>query len=308
MEDYPKTFAELEKRFATEAACREYLASLRWQDGFACPRCGFGKGWRMSKSLMLCGSCRHQASVTQGTIFQGSHLAMATWFRIMWHVCAQKNGMSALGLQRAMGLGSYRTAWMALHKLRKAMVRPGRERLAGTVEVDETFVGGERPGKRGRGAAGKTLVLIAAEQDGQGPGRIRLAQIKDASAKSIEMALATMVNPGATITTDGWGGYAGLEGSNYGHEIVRTNASVGEDLLPRCHLVASLLKRWIMGTLHGSLSVKHLPDYLNEFTFRFNRRTSGSRGKLFYRLVQMSVQYGPSSYAKLAGTPSVGGG
>jgi hypothetical protein len=138
MEDYPKTLAELEKSFATDDACREYLAELRWQGEFACPRCGSDKGWRMNNGLMLCGSCRHQASVIQGTIFQDSHLPLTVWFRAMWHVCVQKNGMSALGLKRALGLGSHRTAWLALHKLRKAMVRPGRERLSGVIEVDET--------------------------------------------------------------------------------------------------------------------------------------------------------------------------
>lgn len=308
MEEYPKTLAELEKSFATDEACREYLAKLRWQGGFACPRCGSAKGWRMNNGLMLCGGCRHQASVIQGTIFQDSHLPLTVWFRVMWHVCVQKNGMSALGLKRALGLGSYRTAWLALHKLRKAMVRPGRERLSGVIEVDETFLGGERPGKRGRGADGKTLVLIAAEHEGKNIGRIRLAHIKDASSKAIEDALSTMVAPGSAITTDGWSGYAGLVKAGYGHEVVRSFGSVGEDLLPRCHRVASLLKRWIMGTLQGSLSEKHLPDYLNEFTFRFNRRSSASRGKLFYRLAQMSVQFKATPYAKMIGTPPVGVG
>ena len=260
----------------------------------------------MSNGLLLCGGCRRQVSVLRGTIFQDSHLPLATWFRAMWHVCVQKNGASALGLQRALGLGSYETAWLCLHKLRKAMIRPGRDRLSGTVEVDETFLGGERPGKRGRGAEGKTLVLIAAAQDGQGIGRIRLAQIKDASARTLARALGSMVEPGATITTDGWSGYASLEGAGYGHEVVRSFGNVGEDLLPRCHRVASLLKRWIMGTLQGSLSEKHLPDYLNEFTFRFNRRTSRSRGKLFYRLAQLAVLHEATTYAEIIDPPPVG--
>lgn len=306
MEDYPKTLAELESRFFTEASCREYLHSLRWQDGFICPKCGSAKEWKMSNGLLLCGGCRRQVSVIRGTIFQDSHLLLTTWFRIMWHVCVQKNGASALGLQRALGLGSYETAWMCLHKLRRAMVRPGRDRLSGVVEVDETLLGGERPGKRGRGAEGKTLVLIAAAQDGRGIGRIRLTQIKDASAKTLAGALGSMVDPGSTITTDGWSGYASLEGTGYGHDVVRSFSNVGEDLLPRCHRVASLLKRWIMGTLQGSLSEKYLPDYLNEFTFRFNRRTSKSRGKLFYRLVQLAVQHEATPYAKIIDPPSVG--
>ena len=308
MEDFPKNLAELEKRFSSEDACRKYLYSLRWQDGFICPRCGCRKEWKMSNGLLLCSGCRRQVSVIQDTIFQDSHLPLTTWFRAIWHVCVQKNGASALGLQRALGLGSYETAWMCLHKLRKAMVRPGREKLGGSVEVDETFLGGEKPGKRGRGAEGKTLVLIAAEQKGENIGRIRLAHINDASSKTINAALSNMVEPGSIITTDNWSGYSRLKDIRCEHKIVRSFSSVGEDLLPRCHRVASLMKRWIMGTLQGSLSEKHLPDYLNEFTFRFNRRASASRGKLFYRLAQMSVQVKATPYAKIIKTPPVGGG
>jgi transposase-like protein len=226
----------------------------------------------------------------------------------MWHVCVQKNGASALGLKRALGLGSYETAWMCLHKLRRAMVRPSRENLSGTVEVDETFLGGEKPGKRGRGADGKTLVLIVAEQNGENIGRTRLAPIKNASSDTINAALCTMVEAGSLITTDGWTGYAKLKDIRCKHKIVRSFSSVGEDLLPRCHRVASLMKRWIMGTLQGSLSEKHLQDYLNEFTFRFNRRASASRGKLFYRLAEMSVQFKPTPYEKIINPQPVEGG
>jgi transposase-like protein len=211
----------------------------------------------------------------------------------MWYLVSQKQGVSALGLQRVLGLSRYETTWIWLHKLRTAMVRPGRDRLSGTVQVDETFIGGERPGKRGRGAAGKTLVVVAVEDLGKHVGRIRLYRVPDASAASLSLAVQEMVEPGSVVNTDGWAGYAALGGKGYTHEDVRSLAEVGDNLLPLAHRVASLLKRWIGGTHQGAVRPSHLDYYLDEFTFRFNRRTSRSRGKLFYRLMQQAVQVDP---------------
>jgi transposase-like protein len=207
----------------------------------------------------------------------------------MWYATNQKQGVSALGLQRALGLGSYRTAWNWLHKLRRAMVRPDRDRLSGTVEVDETYVGGEKAGKRGRGAAGKALVVVAAQEDGRRIGRIRLQRVPDASGESLEGAIEKMLAQGSTVKTDGWKGYPGLEKLGYRHRVIREEASVGENLLPLANRVASLLKRWLLGTHQGAVKATYLDYYLDEFTFRFNRRTSRSRGLLFYRLVQQAV-------------------
>lgn len=211
----------------------------------------------------------------------------------MWYVTNQKYGVSALGLQRALGLGSYHTAWTWLHKLRRAMVRPGRDQLSGIVEVDETYIGGGKPGKRGRGAAGKALVVIAAQLDDTRVGRIRLKRVPDASGKSLEEAVKDAVTPGSIVCTDGWNGYNRLEFIGYAHEIIRDEADVGENLLPKCNIVASLLKRWLLGTHQGAVRTSHLDYYLDEFTFRFNRRTSRSRGKLFFRLVQQAVAIDP---------------
>jgi transposase-like protein len=221
------------------------------------------------------------------------------WFRAIWWVTSQKNGASAKGLQRILGLGSYETAWTWLHKLRRAMVRLGRDRLAGTIEVDETYVGGEKPGKRGRGAEGKALVLIAAQKDGKRIGRIRLRRIRDASAGSLQPAITEAVEPGSMVRTDGWTGYNGLDQRGYAHEIAREKADVGENLLPSCNRVASLLKRWLLGTHQGAVSHEHLDYYLDEFTFRFNRRTSRYRGKLFYRLIQQAAAAEPVPYSAL---------
>ena len=263
--------------------------------------------WSMRNGLVLCGACRSHVSVMQGTIFQGSHLSLMTWFRAMWYICVQKNGASALGLQRALGLGSYRTAWLCIHKLRRAMVRPGREKLFGTIEVDETYVGGKKSGKRGRGAEGKNIVLIAAERDRRGIGRIRLKHIPDVSGETLEANIKELISPNSTIVTDSLRGYNGLRKAGYEHKVTHSYQGLGEDMLPRCHRVASLLKRWIMGTLQGSFGVKHLQDYLDEFTFRFNRRKSGSRGKLFYRLAQQAVQVEAAPYSKITKTQYVGG-
>lgn len=211
----------------------------------------------------------------------------------MWHVVSQKNGVSALGLQRVLGLRRYETTWQWLHRLRKAMVRPGRDRLSGIVEVDETYLGGVRSGKRGRGAANKTLVMIAAEDRNNRVGRIRLRRIPDASADSLTLATKESVALGSVVRTDGWRGYNDVSSSGYERKIIRPEAAVGENLLPLASRVAALLKRWLLGTHQGAVHASHLDYYLDEFTFRFNRRTSSSRGKLFYRLVEQAVAVEP---------------
>ena len=299
MEEYPQTLAEFDREFATEEACARYLFQLRWPDGFVCPRCGGTKAWTTKRGLFTCAGCQYQLSVKAGTIFEGSRSPLTMWFWAIWWVTSQKNGASAKGLQRILGLGSYETAWTWLHKLRRAMVRPGRDRLAGLVEVDETYIGGEKPGKRGRGAEGKALVLIAAQMDGKRIGRVRLRRIPDASGESLDPAVQEAVEPGSVVRTDRWVGYNNLDNLGYLREIVRKDADVGDNLLPFCNTVASLLKRWLLGTHHGAVSHEHLDYYLDEYTFRFNRRTSRYRGKLFYRLIQQAVAIDPVPYLAL---------
>lgn len=301
MEDYPATLLEFEQRFATDQACRDYLAQLRWPEGFRCPGCGSPHAWLNARGLWECAHCHRQTSVTAGTVFQDTRLPMRLWFRAMWYLTNQKYGANALGLQRVLGLGSYHTAWTWLHKLRCAMVRPQRDRLRGLVEVDETYIGGEESGKRGRGAAGKTLVFVAAEDTGKAIGRIRLVKIPDASSASLRAALQVTVEPGSTVRTDGWSGYSGLSSVGYSHTVVRPSAEVGENLLPLANRVVALLKRWLLGTYQGAVAHSHLDYYLDEFTFRFNRRTSRSRGKLFYRLAQQAVTIAPVRNCELRG-------
>ncbi len=293
MEDYPRAILEFEERFATEEACRQYVADIRWPEGFRCPQCGHREGWITKRGLWHCKACGVQVSVTAGTIFQGTRKPLRLWFRAMWYVVNQKHGVSTLGLQRVLGLSRYETTWIWLHKLRRAMVRPGRDRLSGTVQVDETYIGGPRPGKRGRGAGGKTLVVIAVEDKGRHMGRIRLFRVADASGESLTFAVQEMVQPGSLVNTDGWAGYAAVGSDGYTHEVIRPAAEVGTNLLPLAHRVAALLKRWLDGSHQGAVRPSHLDYYLDEFTFRFNRRTSRSRGKLFYRLMQQAVKIGP---------------
>lgn len=300
METYPKNLKELEQTFLTEDACRNYLVGLRWPDGFRCPGCGYEGGWLLNNGLYKCKDCGLKSSVTAGTIFEGTRKPLIEWFRAIWWVTSQKNGASALGLQSVLDLRSYKTAWTWMHKLRRAMVRPGQDCLSGTVHVDETFIGGIRSGKRGRGAEGKTLVLIVAEEKKNTMGRIRLRIIADASATSLEAAIQETVVMGSKIKTDGWRGYNGLKSLGYEHIIVRKTEDVGENLMPLCHRVASLLKRWLGGTHQGAVSHEHLRFYLDEYTFRFNRRTSRSRGLLFYRLLQNAVAIEPVQYKDIA--------
>jgi transposase-like protein len=300
MEDYPRSVEEFERRFAREENCRDYLVSLRWPDGFRCPACKGDKAVLVRATLFQCSNCRRQTSATAGTIFQDTRKPLKTWFRAMWYVTSQKNGASALGLQRVLDLKSYETAWTWLHKLRRAMIRPDRDRLSGWVEVDETMIGGEEEGVSGRHTLKKTWVVIAAQADGPGTGRIRMRVVKDCAAASLHPFIQDCIEPGSVIHTDGWQGYSGLEEKGYRREIAKLDTRKdASKLMPRVHRVASLVKRWLLGTHQGSVAYYYLPYYLDEFTFRFNRRKSKSRGKLFFRLMENMVSTAPNTYESM---------
>lgn len=257
----------------------------------------------MATGLIRCVACRRKTSVTAGTLFEGTRKPLRLWFQAMWYVTSQKFGGNALGLQRVLGLGSYQTAWSWLHKMRRSMVRPGREKLSGNVEVDEALVGGEdRGGKRGRGSERKSVVAIAIEvHEPNGFGRVRMQRIADASGASLIPFVRRVVAADSTVLTDSWGGYNDLWKHEYTHR--KTNLSDSGDpahvVMPGVHRIASLLKRWLLGTHQGAVSEKHLDYYLDEYTFRFNRRTSRARGLLFYRLLQQAVTISPVSYYEL---------
>ena len=254
-----------------------------------------------ARGVFRCRACDGSTSLTAGTVFQDTRKPLRTWFLAMWFITSQKNGMSALGLQRALGLGSYETAWTWRHKLRRAMVRPGRDRLAGEIEVDETYVGGPEEGKRGREIEKKSIGVVAAEKNGRAIGRIRLKRVKDVSAESLLDFIREVVEPGATIHTDGWKGYAGLPAAGYQHRVtvISGGDEQAHEVMPRVHNVAALLKRWLLGTLQGGVQHQHLEYDLDEFTFRFNRRRSNTRGLLFYRLAQQAVAAAPAPYRSI---------
>ncbi len=293
--DYPTTYQELLFWFPDNAACLEYLGGLRWSHGFVCPRCEGGEFWRTADSLWMCRACGHRASVTAGTIFHRTRTPLSTWFAAIWLVTSQKNGVSAQGLQRVLGFNSYETAWAWMHKLRRAMVRPERDLLTGVVEVDETFVGGVSAGQPGA-SSDKVPVMVAVEKSGPGRrlGRIRLETTSRPGTLELVTFAQRTVTPGATIRTDGARMMRRLSELGYTHEYTDGYSAPDiTEVLPGVHLVASLLKRWLTGTLHFAVAEHQLPYYLDEFAFRFNRRNSSSRGLLFYRLLQQAVETGP---------------
>ena len=302
---YPRSAGEFQSWFSTDADCLDYLEWLRWPDGFSCPACG-GSGWRLGDGRFECAGCGGRTSVTAGTIFDRTRTPLTVWFTACWMFATQKDGVSAQSLQRALDIGSYQTAWAMLGRLRSVLVRPGRDLLSGTVEVDETFIGGEEPGLRGGRARGrKSLVGIAVEiMEPKGMGRCRMAILEDASAATLRPFITGRVEPGARIITDAWQGYHGLDGLGYRHErrSQRAARARGEDpgeLLPAVHRVASLAKRWLLGTHQGSVDPAHLASYLDEFVFRFNRRRSASRGLVFYRLLELAAAHDPVRYRDL---------
>jgi transposase-like protein len=254
----------------------------------------------------MCSECGHRTSVTEGTIFDRTQTPLTVWFTATWLFATGKDGVSALSLKRTLEIGSYQTAWAMLHRIRSLLVRPGRDRLSGIVEVDETYLGGEEPGLRGGRAKGKkVLTCIAVEvREPRGLGRCRIMPIADASTASLHPFVTNHVAPGATVVTDGWQGYSGLQKLGYIHDrrSQRAARARGEDpgkLLPAVHRVASLTKRWLLGTHQGSADEAHLANYLNEFVFRFNRRRSRSRGMVFYRVLQFAVEHEPVRYQEL---------
>lgn len=308
--DYPRTFQEFDEWFTTEIDCRKYLVRLRWPSGFQCPRCDQREEpWVTARGYLHCKRCGGEISVTAGTLFEGTRKPLRDWFLAIWFVTSQKQGASALGLQRVLGLGSYQTGWTWMHKLRRAMVRPERDRLTGPVEVDETYIGGPEEDVHGRETKDKAIVVIAAELRGRKTGRIRLRRVEDVSAASLLPFVQESIVPGSLVQTDGWSGYAGLEGIGYKHVVknIKRSGTPAHEMMPQTHQVASLLKRWLAGTHQGGVQIHHLDYYLDEFTFRFNRRTSRSRGLLFYRLMQHAVDLPPVPYRCLVGgTKSAG--
>jgi transposase-like protein len=291
---------EFEKMFSTEQQCLEYIFQIRFPDGFICPKCEHRIYWINKRGLYICQHCKYELSITAGTIFHQSKLSLSIVFRALWWIVAQKNGVSASSLQRVLGIGSYRTAWTWLHKFRRLMVLPGRDKLSGTIEIDETYLGGKKKGKRGRGAEGKTIVAIAVEIKETATGRVRLGIVPDVTHRSLSGFIKENVENGSTVITDDWRGYRNIESKGYNHKIENIKVkSEDEDLLPHVHRIASLLKRWLIGTHQNYVGQENLKFYLDEYTFRYNRRTSRDRGLLFSRLLEQAVLHSPVQYKEI---------
>src|SRR5947209_649066 len=296
MDRRPGSLPEFEVRFPDDAACSRSLLEKRWPDGFRCPACGHGKGWELGRGTLLieCARCHRQTSVTAGTVPHRSHLPLKLWFLAAWLVATHRNGISARQLWLQLGLGSYKTAWLLLRKLRRAMVDPEREPLAGLVEVDETsipFRGKGEPVRPGRAHEGKLLIAGAVEIVGKGPGRVRLAVIGDCSAATLNAFVAGNVVAGSTVVSDGWSGYATL--TDVKHEPKVVGDTPAHLVLPWVHRVFANAKRWGLGVYHG-LRQQHLQAYLDEFVFRFNRRRTPAAA--FERLLGLAVALQPAPY------------
>jgi transposase-like protein len=271
--EFPRSVLEFQRRFSTEEACLQYLIESRWPDGFRCPRCEHPEAfWISNRRVFQCKACRHQASVTAGTVMHRSRTPLTTWFWGAYLVTTHTPGMSAMQFQRQTNLPSYETAFQMLHKLRSAMVSDNREPLHGTVEIDETLIGGKEKGVMGRRGEKKVMVVGAVEVRGEYAGRIRLQVVRDATTLLLSRFIANNVRPGSTIKTDGWHAYPAVSVLGYKHvPEVQGPRERSSEILPHIHRVFSNLKAWLIGTHHG-VSPQHLQAYLNEYTFRFNRR------------------------------------
>ena len=313
-QDYPRTWDQFLDWFPDDDACRRYLEGIRWKQGFVCPGCGeAGVAFQGSRGRWICRHCRRQSTVTAGTIFDKTRTPLRSWLAAVWYIVNQKQGVNALGLQRVLGLGSYQTAWAMLHRLRRAMIRPGREQLHGLVEVDEVFVGRSPPNKvrdtkkkqelAEKRESLRSIVMVAIEiKQPKGFGRIRLQRVTSKSENAALPFVLDAVEPGSVVRTDGSAAYRKLEKHGYQREkAVQLGAGDPAHVtMPGVHRVASLLKRWLLGTHQGAVRPDQLDYYLDEFVFRFNRRSSRSRGLLFYRMLEQALVTEPVTYAQIA--------
>lgn len=292
--EYPRDQMQFDKSFSSENNCVKYLIEVKWPLGFKCDKCNATDYWLLSRKRLKCKKCDTIVTITSNTFFDQTNKSLSLWFRAIWWMIAQKNGVSASGLQSILGIGSYKTAWVWLHKLRTLMIFPNREKLSGKVEIDETYVGGASEGKRGRGSENKSLVIIAVELLPKGTGRVRLQIIPTAEGKHLLKFIRENVETETTIVTDGWTGYTQLNKKGYVHiKQKQAGATTDEEMLPNVHRIAALLKRWLLGTHQNYTSHERLQKYLDEFTFRYNRRKSNSRGLLFHRIIEQAMSRKP---------------
>lgn len=311
---FPKDLREFQRQFSTEAACQEYLASCRWPDGFVCPRCGHGQAYRLTaRRRWQCHACRAQVSLTAGTVFHNTKTPLTTWFWAAYLTVTDKRGISALLLQRQLGLRRYETAWMLLHKLRRAMVNAVREPLRGEIELDDTWVGGEQPGIRGsRQLRGRkaAIVLAAVEKRGDASNRIRMTVIPDFTQTTMRAFVQQHIAPGSTIYTDGLKAYQGLQVTGVRHvgrtQPTRTELRRGiPSVVPLADRAIGNLQQWLTGTYHG-VSKGQRQVSLDEFVFRHNRRRQPMAA--FQTLLGLGSGRAPTPYRQIRGASDLSGG
>jgi len=287
---FPRTALEFEERFASEDDCRAFWVRARWNGCVTCQACGASKVWPLrGGELYECAQCSHQTSLTSGTLLAGTRKPFKAWFRAIFEISVHRHGISAKDLQRIMGFGSYKTAWTWLHKLRRALVRPGREPLSAIVQLDEGLVGGK--------GSEKSMVLVGAEPG----GRVRLAHAENNDEETLKRFADTQVAATAAVTTDGLASYNVRSLGQRPHEkTVQTPEQKREsDAVQHCHWAISNLKRWLLGTHHGAVSGKHLQAYLDEFAFRYNRRKTKGVGRIAARVLENLVTFKPVSMREL---------
>lgn len=297
---FPRSILEFQRQFGDDGACRSYLFASRWPEGYCCPRCAGGEAIVLARrNLWECKRCGYQVSVTAGTVMHKTRTPLTLWFWAAYLVATHNPGISAVQLQRHLGIARYETAWLMLHKLRRAMIAPGREPLTSEVEVDETFVGGRHSARNGgRDHHGNPLVGVAVEVCGRGSGRLRMQVLPDASGASLQQFVTTSVTAGAIVHTDGWPGYLGLSGAGFDHRPLKQRRRHPDRqlILPRAHRAIANLKTWLAGT-HRGVSPEHLQVYLDEFVFRHNRRRTPLAA--FQTLLGLGANHAPSTYHQI---------
>ena len=311
---FPKNLREFQRQFATEDACQDYLAACRWPDGFVCPRCQHRRGYRLSEQRRWqCAACRYQVSLTAGTILHNTKTPLTVWCWATYLTVTDKRGLSALLLQRQLGLRRYETAWLLLHKLRRGMVNTTREPLHGDVELDDTWVGGPQAGIRGsRQLKGRkaAIVLVAVEKRAERSGRTRMAVVPDVKQSTMRAFVHQHVAPGSTIYTDGLKSFTDLPAADVRHvartQPVKTALRRGvPSVVPLADRVIGNLQQWLIGTHHG-VSKGQLQVYLDEFVFRHNRRRHPMAA--FQTLLGLGTGRAPTPFRRIRGAQDVAGG
>ena len=300
-------FIDFQKRFNNEASCRKLLFTLRWPNGFKCHKCKCKKSYHIkSRRLYMCQNCKHQESVTAGTIFHKTRMPLTVWFSLIFLMLREKHGISSLSAKRLLGIKSYRTVWLMCQKIRKALAdRDTKYKLRGIIEVDETLIGGKKKGKRGRGAEGRTLVLFAAEKHiyfKQGQKRYKTGYCKaqvipSANAEDLREGVKGKIARNAFVQTDGWKAYSKMGLNHFFHDAtVQRNQMDKTMFLPCVHRLISNMKGNIRGTFHGIKS-KYLNHYLGEFLYRYNRRKW--EAQLFFSGLQACFMHNPYTLDEL---------